>query len=401
MSKRPTADFVEILAESGVPVTEEALEAKLKTEVTGAGSNLSNDSDMSPFWRWVRAAVVTPTVWLIRTLLAGYVMPNMFVATAERWALELKAWEYNVTPKGAVKTQGWITFTKENAEDEVSVAAGEIIQTTSIDGVIYKLSVIEDSVIAAGLAVGKILCEAVEAGDEYNLAAGYFNILPKGIAGIVSAVNEPDWITTLGANEESNDELALRLQNAFTSSGTWHIDDVYRSIISSVAGIRSDNIFFENTGDIKPGSANAYVLMEVGETPQAVLDQLNQYIMDDGHHGHGDVLTCLAISNTNHELVADVVFVSNLTDTQKVDEFLEVENRIRAAFRESAAYPEMTRARPESRFSISQLATEIHNNMDNVESVRISIDGVIQKDIVSLLTQPRIQTLTVQELADE
>ncbi|WP_417585279.1 baseplate J/gp47 family protein [Nitrincola sp.] len=401
MSKRPTADFVEILAESGIPVTEDALETKLKTEVTGAGSNLSNDSDMSPFWRWVRAAVVTPTVWLIRTLLAGYVMPNMFVATAERWALELKAWEYNVTPKGAVKTQGWITFTKENVEDEVSVAAGEIIQTTTIDGVIYKLLVIEDSVIAAGLATGKILCEAEQAGDQYNLAAGYFNILPKGIAGIVSAVNEPDWITTLGANEESDDELALRLQNAFTSSGTWHIDDVYRSIISSVAGIRSDNIFFENTGHVTPGTANAYVLMEVGETPQAVLDQLNEYIMDDGHHGHGDVLTCLAIPDTQHAVIADVVFVSNLTDTQKVDEFLEIEDRIRAAFRESAAYPEMTRARPESRFSISQLGTEIHNNMDNVESVRITVDGVIQKDIVSLLTQPRIQTLTVQELADE
>lgn len=401
MSKRPTADFVEILADSGIPVTEDELETKLKAEVSGAGSNLSNDSDMSPFWRWVRAAVVTPVVWLIRTLLAGYVMPNMFVATAERWALELKAWEYNVTPKAAVKTQGWITFTKENAEDEVSVAAGEMIQTTSIDGVIYKLSVLEDSVIAVGLAVGKILCEAVEAGEEYNLSAGYFNILPKGIAGIVSAVNEPDWITTLGANEESDEELALRLQNAFTSSGTWHIDDVYRSIISSVAGIRGDNVFFENTGDVTPGTANAYILMEVGETPQAVLDQLNRYIMDEGHHGHGDVLTCLAIPNTQHALIADVVFVSNLTDTQKVNEFLEVENRIRAAFRESAAYSEMTRARPKRRFSISQLGTEIHNNMDNVESVRITVDGVIQKDIVSLLTQPRIQNLTVQELADE
>lgn len=401
MSKRPTADFVDILAESGVPVTEEALEAKLKTEVTGAGSNLSNDSDMSPFWRWVRAAVVTPVVWLIRTLLAGYVMPNMFVATAERWALELKAWEFDVTPKAAVKTQGWITFTKESAEDEVSIAAGEIVQTTSIDGVIYKLLVIEDSVIAAGLTTGKILCEALEAGSEYNLAAGYFNILPKGISGIVSAVNEPDWIATLGANEESNDELALRLQNAFTSAGTWHIDDVYRSIIASVAGIRSDNIFFENTGNITPGSANAYVLMEVGATPQAVLDQLNEYIMDEGHHGHGDALTCLAIPDTNHVLIADVAFVSNLTDTQKVNEFLEIEDRIRAAFRETAAYKEMTRARPQSRLSISQLATEIHNSMDNVESVRITVDGEIQKDIVSLLTQPRIQQLTVRELVDE
>ncbi|MCG6507591.1 hypothetical protein K6U15_12675, partial [Vibrio parahaemolyticus] len=69
MSKRPTADFVAILADSGIPVTEDELETKLKAEVSGAGSNLSNDSDMSPFWRWVRAAVVTPVVWLIRTLL--------------------------------------------------------------------------------------------------------------------------------------------------------------------------------------------------------------------------------------------------------------------------------------------------------------------------------------------
>ncbi|MFA0230718.1 hypothetical protein AB4491_17245, partial [Vibrio sp. 10N.261.45.A7] len=109
MSKRPNADFVEILSESGVPVTEDEFEAKLKQEVAGAGSKVSNDSEMSPFWRWVRAAVVTPCVWLIRTLLAEHVMPNMFVATAERWALELKAWEHDIEPKDAEKTQGNIT----------------------------------------------------------------------------------------------------------------------------------------------------------------------------------------------------------------------------------------------------------------------------------------------------
>ncbi|MBU5872996.1 hypothetical protein JVW08_19970, partial [Vibrio cholerae O1] len=120
--------------ESGVPVTEDAFEAALKADVTASGSLLSNDSQMSPFWRWVRAAVVTPAVWLIRTLLAGHVMPNIFVGTAERWALELKAWEYNVTPKGAVSTQGLITFTKANAADETSIQAGTIIQTPEIEG---------------------------------------------------------------------------------------------------------------------------------------------------------------------------------------------------------------------------------------------------------------------------
>ncbi|NOH78507.1 hypothetical protein F0231_01990 [Vibrio sp. RE86] len=396
MSKRPNADFVEILSESGVPVAEDEFEAKLKQEVVGAGSKVSNDSEMSPFWRWVRAAVVTPCVWLIKTLLAEHVMPNMFVATAERWALELKAWEHDIEPKDAEKTQGNITLTKANAADAVTIEAGKVVQTLPIDGVVYKVRVLAETVIDAGQLTGKVLVEAFEAGAAFNLPAGYFNIIPEEIPGIVDAVNEPDWITKLGADAESNEELALRIQNAFTSSGEWHIDDVYRSIISSVAGIRSDNIYFNNTGKVTPGTAEALILMEVGATPQSVLDQLNDYIMAKGHHGHGDVLTCKAIPDTEHDVIADVVLVANLDEATKVNELLEVEDRIRAAFRETAAYPEMTRAKPESRFSLSLLGTEIHTNMAQVESVKFTVGGKVQEDIISDLEQPRLKTLTVR-----
>jgi hypothetical protein len=397
MSTRPTANFSNILADSGIPVTEDDLETALKAEVVTAGSEVSNDSKMSPFWRWVAAAVVTPAVWIINTLLAGHILPNMFVGTASRWALELKAWEYDITPKEAVATQGYITLTKSNAADVVTIPAGSIIQTLPIDSVVYQVTVLAETIFEAGDATGQVLVEAVESGAAYNLSAGYFNIIPKEIAGIVSAVNEPDWITTLGANQETDEELALRLQNAFTSAGEWHIDDVYRSIISSVAGIRSDNIYFENTGDIIPGTADALIVMEVGETPQTILDQLNQYIMTDGHHGHGDVLTCKAMPDTLHEVHAEVVFVTSLSDQTKINELLDVEARIRAAFRETEAYPEMTRAQPQSRFSISELASEIHTNIDNVKSVKITVDGEVQQDIVSALTQPRLQSLTVIE----
>ncbi|MDQ2108587.1 MULTISPECIES: baseplate J/gp47 family protein [unclassified Vibrio] len=401
MSKRPTANFIDVLADSGIPVTPEALEAQLKNEVSGAGSNLSNDSEMSPFWRWVRSAVITPVIWLIRTLLAGYVMPNMFVATAGRWALVLKAWEHNVTPKDAVKTRGYITLTKNNAADAITVPAGTIIQTLPIDSRVYKVIVVEETLINAGQSTGKVMTEAEQAGAAYNLPAGYFNILPSGISGINAAINEPDWITRLGADVESDEELALRIQTAFTSSGEWHIDDVYRSIISQVAGIRSDNIFFENTGHIIPGSANAYILMEVGETPPNILQQLNQHIMDLGHHGHGDLLTCLAIPDSHYDVVTEIVLVNNLSDQQIVNALLEVEDRVRAAFRETAAYTDMTRARPLSRFSLSQLGAEIHGAMAAVESVRFIVNGQIQQDIVSGLQQPRLATLIVKELDDE
>lgn len=396
MSKRPSANFIKILSESGVPVTSNEFEAKLKLEVVGAGSKVSNDSEMSPFWRWVRAAVVTPCVWLIRTLLAEHVMPNMFVATAERWALELKAWDHDIEPKDAEKTQGNITLTKVNAADAVTIDAGKVVQTLPIDGVVYKVRVLAETVIEAGQLTGKVLIEAFEAGAAFNLPAGYFNIIPEEVPGIVDAVNEPDWITQLGADAESNEELALRIQNAFTSSGEWHIDDVYRSIISSVAGIRSDNIYFHNTGEVEPGTAEALILMEVGATPQPVLDQLNDHVMAKGHHGHGDVLTCKAIPDTEHYVIADVVLVANLDEATKVNELLEVEGRIRAAFRETAAYPEMTRAKPESRFSLSLLGTEIHTNMVEVESVKFTVGGKVQEDIISDLDQPRLKTLTVR-----
>ena len=400
MSQRPQANFSDILAQSGVPVTEETLEAELKQHVLGAGSKVSNDAEMSPFWRWVRAAVVTPTVWLMQVLLIKHIMPNMFVATAARWALELKAWELNVTVKAAVKTQGHITLTKVNADDAITVAKDSIIQTLPIDGVTYQLKVLADTLIESGALTGKVLVEAFEAGAAFNLSAGYFNILPQALPGIVAAVNEPNWIVRLGADTETDDELALRLQNAFTSSGNWHIDDAYRAIIASVAGIRSDNIYFENTGHITPGTANALIVMEVGPTPLAVLEQLNLHIMDNGHHGHGDVLTCKAIADVQHNVVAEVVLTAHLSSVQTSATLTEVESRIRAAFRETAAFSDMTRAAPKSRFSVSKLGSEIHDAMDAVESIKISVNGQVQADIISALTQPRINTLSVREVSN-
>ena len=395
MSKRPEVDFTSIIKSSEIPTTEAEFETLLKKEVIGAGSSLSSDSAMSPFWRWVKAAVITPALWLINVLLAQYIMPNMFAATAQRWALELKAWELNVTIKSAVKTQGLITLTKQNSADAVTIAQGSIIQTLPIDGVIYKVKVLAETIIGVGVETGTVLVEALEAGIAYNLAAGYFNILPEELPGILAATNEPDWITKLGANAENDEELALRLQNAFTSAGNWHIDDAYRSIIASVAGIRSDNIFFENTGHLSPGSANAYIVMEVGATPQSILDSLNNYIMNQGFHGHGDVLTCLAIPDQFYDLAVEIVFIDNASEEEIKINLVEAESRVRAAFRETEAFTDITRAKPLSRFSISQLCTELHQKMDAVQSVKIRVNNNIQEDILSGLQQPRLNSLIV------
>jgi hypothetical protein len=94
-----------------------------------------------------------------------------------------------------------------------------------------------------------------------------------------------------------------------------------------------------------------------------------------------------------------VVLAANLTDEQTTEQLTVLENRIRASFRETAAYTEMSRANPNSRFSVSKMITEIHNNMTLVESLKITIDDEIQDDIVSSLAQPRINALLVLEVS--
>lgn len=123
MNLRPTVDFMALLAKSGVPTTEAAMEAELKKEVEAAGSLITNDSDVSPFWRLVRGVVITPALWLIRTLLAGHVLPASFAATATDTYLDLKAWDVDLTRKAAQKTRGLVNFTKVNPAEAVTIPA--------------------------------------------------------------------------------------------------------------------------------------------------------------------------------------------------------------------------------------------------------------------------------------
>ncbi|OSM49816.1 phage protein, partial [Aeromonas salmonicida subsp. salmonicida] len=239
-----------------------------KQEVVAAGSLITNDSDVSPFWRLVRGVVITPALWLVRTLLAGHVLPNTFAATATDAYLDLKAWDVDLTRKPAQTTRGLVNFVKANPSEAATIPADIWISTERINGTIYRLKPLQAVVSPAGEAVAKVVCEAEHAGAAWNLAPGYYNLLSEPVTGILSARNDDkEWITTQGADAEGNDALGLRIQNQFSAVGRYHIDAIYRSMLASVAGIRADHIFFEHEAPRGPGTANAYILLEVGATP--------------------------------------------------------------------------------------------------------------------------------------
>ncbi len=390
MTDKPVVDFEQVLADSGMPSTEAEITAAFKETVKAEGF-VTNTSRMSPFWRLISKIVTTPVLWL-RDALINVVLTNMFVATATGPMLRLLAWAVNIEAKPASAAAGVLRFYKAKAGDAVVVPAGTLVQTERINGVVYAMEVTEDTTLAEGLESALVPVRAVGAGSGYNLAPGYYRILPVAVAGIASAVNEDDWLITPGADEESDDELRDRTRNQFNLVGNYHTDAIYRSMIAGVVGLSIDRIFFLHDAPRGPGTANAYLLLDSGETSQPFIDAVNDYVNSQGHHGHGDDLQCFAMPETSHTL-AVTVYVKSVENMEP--EALSqlkggVANLIRCAFRENANY-DVKKTWPYSRFSFSNLGREIHKAFPVIDSLSFSLT-----DIVSELSVPRLAGLTVE-----
>lgn len=389
MTEKPQVDFEEVVKASGMPTTEDEVRTRFDAVVADEGL-ITNTSRMSPFWRLITAIVTGPVMWL-KDALVAVVMPGMFVATATGQMLRLLAWAVNVTAKPASAAEGVIRFFKDDVKQAVTVKAGTVIQTERINGKVYAVSTVADVTIPTGTASALLAVKATGTGGAYNLAPGYFRILPVAVDGISHVASEENWLTVPGADEESDDELRERCRNQFNLVGNYHTDAVYRSMIAGVAGLSIDRIFFEHDAPRGPGTANAYLLLDSGVASDPFIEAVNDYINTQGHHGHGDDMQCFAMPETRHDLVATVWVknLSNLEQEQQDNLRKGIENLIRCAFRENSDY-DVKKTWPYARFSFSQLGREIHKMFPDTDSLEFSL-----KDITSELSVPRLNSLKV------
>lgn len=383
-------DFKQALADAGIPTTEDGLRKAWEKEVAAQGSKMSNTSAYSPFWRVITALVTKPVMWLIG-FVSDTVLPNFFVKTARDKWLDMLAWAVNVERKGATKAQGMLLFTRDVAGGVLQMPAGIQVQSAAINGHVYQLVTTQAVTFADGVLQLEVPAQAQEVGSGYNLAPGYYAILPVPIPGIVQVVNTDGWLIAPGADPEPDDQLRLRVRNQFSAVNQWHTDAVYRAMISAFPAVRPDGVYFLHGAPRGPGSANAYVLFEADVPAAAYLEQINAHIRDQGNHGHGDDLLVLVMPETLHELSVTLWPRPALTTEQRTKLQAEAELFIRAAFRESGTGDyQPTLTYPQSRFSFSRLAEELHQQFAGIESLHFD-----NADIVSELTIPRISSLQV------
>ena len=383
-------DFKKALADAGIPTTEAALKAAWEAEVAAQGSKLANTSAYSPFWRVVTALVTKPVLWIL-TFVSDTVLPNFFVKTASKAWLDMLAWAVNVERKAPTKAIGALLFSRATTVGSFEIPIGTRVQSAAINGNVYELVTTAVGSFIEGMSQVSIPVIAIDAGSGFNLAPGYYAVLPVPVPGVVQVVNLDGWLATPGSDAELDDDLRMRVRNQFSAVNQWHTDAVYRALIAAFPGVSANGVYFEHGAPRGPGSANAYVLFEADAPADTYLQQINARIMDEGNHGHGDSMLVLVMPETKHDVSLQVWPVANLTEAQRAALKADIALFIRAAFRESTGRdytPTLTW--PQSRFSFSRLVEELHEQFPGIESMKFGTD-----DIISALAIPRLASLEV------
>jgi len=374
-------EFEQVLIDAGIPTTDEEIQQVWETIVKAQGFEVNNNSPFSPFWRLIKAIASKPTLQ-IADLLTSSTMPNSFVLSAKDQWLDKHGASRNTPRLGAIKTQGNVQITRVDSAGVLVIPAGTIIQSSPINNIIYQLVTLYDTNFADAESVQLALVEATNEGGDHNLTGGYFNSFAVPIDG-VSVVNSENWLVRAGQEIESDENYQLRIRDKFATLGNYHVDAVYRSIISEFPGILADNIVFDKNVPRGPGSVTAYVHLTVGNISQAVVDEVNNHIAS-GYHGHGDDMLVLAMPTQTQNITLDYWLKPNVADIKA-----DIEEFVRAAFRENSAF-EVTTCNANSLFSFSLLASELHQQFPQINSLKFT-----NVDIDTALWLPVIDTLTV------
>ena len=384
--------FEKILHDNGMPIDENAVKTDFVDLVKNEGL-ITNTSKYSPFWRLVSAIVIKPYIW-IKNVFIETVLMNMFLMTATGKFLDLFANAVNLERKAATFAAGEILFTKANKNQSVVVPAGTLISSPEINGVTYQLKTVQEHSIPAGVESARIHVIATEPGENYNLAAGYYRFLVEPIDG-VTVTNDDNWLISPGANIESDDDLRDRTKNQYNFVGHYHTDAVYRGIVTTITGISTKQVFFVHDAPRGPGTANLYLLLNDGVDSSYFIDKVNTYIMGQGYRGHGDDLRCFAMPDKKIDVSVTVYFERDQQPFDLDQYLMNVEHFIRCAFRQNNDY-NVTQVNAYSRFSISKLNEEMHEQFSELHSIVFNID-----DIVSELEVPRLRNLQVKSEVTE
>lgn len=136
--------FEKMLSEAGIPTTEAGMRGRWDTINAEEGSQITNNSAWSPFWRLVSAIVTAPALWLVR-LLVRHALPNTFLKFATGTYLDIYCWGVDLERHPATYAEGTVLFTRAEASGNLTIPKGTIIESPAIAGVTHRVATLRDA----------------------------------------------------------------------------------------------------------------------------------------------------------------------------------------------------------------------------------------------------------------
>lgn len=277
----------ESVMEKIIPIPDEDEEMeKVQRELVQEGFAITNFKKGGIFYHLCRMLI---TIYIELKGLARAIVNSCFIRHAEGDWLKIKAADYSKYQKEAKAAKGYVSIYRSEYDNALLVTKGHCFKTEpDAKGKELKFYCCENTVIAAGEAVGKVLVEAEAPGTYYNLAPGRIAISMIHLEGVDHVANEEGWLFEGGSEEENLEDLRDRCLSSWDELATRTIEEKLRNAARSVPGVLDAWIDAQHprgqgTVDVivtgSSGEASPELLRKVGEAIEPLKGNYEDYLV--------------------------------------------------------------------------------------------------------------------------
>lgn len=192
------------------------------------------------------------------------------------WLTILAADQYDTTRDPAVATVGTVLLTDGGAGPYAITAGVTRVQTS--DGSKKYVATTSGTLTASGTL--SVTVQAIEAGSSYNLANNTTLALETDLPGVT--VTNPDpgsgsWITTSGADEQSDDSLRAECRAKWGTLGMGYPSDAFKAWAREALGVDVRVVVYDDN-PLGPGTARVVAATTTGALSAADLATVDAYL---------------------------------------------------------------------------------------------------------------------------
>lgn len=332
-------------------------------------------------------------IWQIYNLLEK-LLKQLFPQFSEDEWLDLHLESVGLTRKLETKTGGKVCFyRKESANGNIVIQPGRIVRTEPDGkGDVYRYVTTEQVVIQADQEFVAVPVIAEEYGAGANAGVGQICELVTAVAGVGRVTNAADWLTSEGADKESNASARERIRLRWmANNGVTKY--AYKLWALSVPGVISVEILDKHPRG--QGTVGVVVRGSAVLPTDALLERVREAIrpeapINDEWYVIGPDAVPTAVSGRLH-------YVAGLADPELL--ITAAKLRILALFAETSPYPEITPLAIGQDLPLDLLTATIMGipGVKSVDWLAPSADVLVPKDGMAMLKSVAFSTFVEEE----